>query len=181
MIDPFKIFGVPRRFDIDLVEFAKTHRNLSRASHPDKFARAEASERRLALERAASVNEAWRTLRSPIRRAEALFALAGVKVGEAHEPKASAEFLMEVLDEREALSEARAAKDLAKVRALGAAMERRLAEAEARLASGFAKSFTPEAPEPAAADLVWMLPLLGQVRFYTRFLDEVSLIEEEND
>ncbi len=184
MNDPFKIFGVARRFDIDLVEFAKIHRVLSRALHPDKYAQAGASERRAALEKAASVNEAWRVLRSPVRRAEALFALAGVAVGENHEPKPGVEFLMEMLEEREALAEARAAKDLAKVRALGSAMAARLAETEAKLASGFAKSFAPTGPtgpEPAAAELAMVVPFLGQLRFYTRFLDEVSLIEEEND
>src|SRR6267378_3887868 len=107
-MDPFATLGAERRFDLDLSVLEKTHRDLSRALHPDRYAQASASERRAALEKASSVNEAWRTLRDPIKRAEALFLLSGVAVGETNEPKPSADFLMEVLEQREALAEARA-------------------------------------------------------------------------
>jgi molecular chaperone HscB len=174
MNDPFEMLGVERRFDLDLATLEKTHRELSRALHPDKYAQAGASERRAVLEKAASVNEAWRTVRDPIRRAEALFRLAGLRVGDDNEPKASPAFLMEVLEEREALAEARCAKDLDKVRAVGMAMAARARAVEAKLAAGFATR-----PEGAAAET--LLPLLGELRFYQRFLDEVSSIEEENE
>lgn len=175
MNDPFEMLGVERRFDLDLVALEKTHRELSRALHPDKFAQAGASERRAVLEKAASVNEAWRMVRDPITRAEALFRLAGIEVGEDKEPKASAAFLMEVMDEREALADARAAKDLAKVRAVGTAMAARAAETEAKLTAGFATT------RGDAAAVQKLVPMLGELRFYKRFLDEVSAIEEEND
>jgi molecular chaperone HscB len=171
-MDPFATLGAPRRFDLDLAALEKTHRELSRALHPDKFAQAGASERRAALEKAASVNEAWRIVRDPIRRAEALFSVAGFKVGETNEPKPKPEFLMEVMDDREALSEARAAKDIAKVSELGQAMRERAKATEAQLAGAFFEV----ADEVTLAKL---LPLLGELRFYARFLDEVSAIEEE--
>src|SRR5262249_49827371 len=120
-MDPFDTLGAPRRFDLDLTTLEKTHRELSRALHPDRFAHAGASERRAALEKAANVNEAWRILRDPIRRAEALFRLAGVEM-ETNEPKASPAFLMEMMDDREALAEARAKGDLARAKELGQTM-----------------------------------------------------------
>jgi molecular chaperone HscB len=180
MSDPFEMLGVDRRYDLDLAALEKRHRELSRALHPDKYAQAGKSERRAVLEKAASVNEAWRTVRDPIKRAEALFALAGILVGDDHEPRSSPAFLMEVLEQREALSDARAAKDLEKVRAIGSAMQRRAAETEKKLADGFASaginlgSADRDAVEP-------LVPLLGELRFYRRFLDEVSAIEEENE
>lgn len=174
MNDPFEMLGVERRFDLDLATLEKTHRELSRALHPDRYAQAGASERRAVLEKAASVNEAWRIVRDPVRRAEALFELVGIPIGDDNEPKASPTFLMEVLEEREALADARAAKDLAKVRSVGAAMTARAREVEAKLASGFAAK-----PDRAAAEK--LVPLLGELRFYKRFLDEVSTIEEENE
>jgi molecular chaperone HscB len=174
MNDPFEMLGVERRFDLDLAVLSRTHRELSRALHPDRYAAAGRSERRAALERAASVNEAWRVVRDPVRRAEALFALAGLAVGDGREPKASPAFLMEVLEEREALAEARAKRDLDRVRATGAAMTDRAREVEAKLAAGFAGR-----PDHAAAEA--LLPLLGELRFYRRFLDEVRSIEEENE
>ncbi|MBX3203916.1 MAG: Fe-S protein assembly co-chaperone HscB [Labilithrix sp.] len=173
MMDPFATLGAPRRFDLDLSALEKTHRELSRALHPDKFAQAGASERRAALEKAANVNEAWRALRDPIRRAEALFQAEGLAVGETHEPKASPAFLMAVMEEREALSEARAARDLAKVKTLGAGIASRAKAAESRLTAGFAGG------SPSKDELAILLPLLGELRFYRRFLDEVEAIEEE--
>jgi molecular chaperone HscB len=174
MIDPFQMLGVERRFDLDLAVLEKTHRELSRALHPDRYSQTGASERRAALEKAASVNEAWRTVRDPIRRAEALFAVHGIVVGEDKEPQATPAFLMEVLEEREALAEARAAKDLVKVRAVGEKMGARAKEIEAKLAAGFGS-----ASDTAA--IARLVPLLGELRFYKRFLDEVSAIEEENE
>jgi molecular chaperone HscB len=139
MLDPFATLGVERRFDLDLAVLEKTHRELSRALHPDKYTQTGASERRAALEKAASVNEAWRMVRDPVRRAEALFRVHGIAVGEDNEPKATP------------------AKEI-----------------EKRLAAGFGSA----ADASAIAKLV---PLLGELRFYKRFLDEVSAIEEENE
>lgn len=169
MLDPFATLGAPRRFDLDLAQLEKTHRELSRALHPDKFVGTGATERRAALEKAATVNEAWRVVRDPVKRAEALFRLAGIAVGETNEPKASPAFLMEVMEQREALAEARAARDLDKVNALGEAMKLREKETEARLAKGF----------ESTTDVVALVPLLGELRFYRRFLEEVDAIQEE--
>lgn len=172
-MDPFATLGTPRRFELDLVALEKTHRELSRALHPDRFAHAGASERRAALEQAASVNEAWRILRDPIRRAEALFRVEGIAVGETNEPKASPSVLMEVMEQREALAEARAAKDLTRVRALGSRTALRVRDVEDKLIAAFANG------SPPPRELQELLPLLGELRFYRRFLDEVEAIEEE--
>jgi len=167
-MDPFATLGVERKFDVDLAALEKTHRELSRALHPDKFVAAPPGERRAALEKAVQVNESWRTLRDPIRRAEALFSLYGIAVGETNEPKASPEFLMEVMERREELAEARARKDLAAVKKMAEEMAARSGEAERALADGFARG-----------DYASVLPRLGELRFYKRFLEEVSAIEEE--
>ncbi|MBX3190096.1 MAG: Fe-S protein assembly co-chaperone HscB [Labilithrix sp.] len=176
-MDPFEMLGVARRFDLDLGAVEKVHRELSRALHPDKHVQASASERRAVLDKAASVNEAWRIVRDPIRRAESLFDLSGIAVGENNEPKASAAFLMDVLEMREALAEARAHKDVAKVEALAGDVRGRAKKAEAALATGFAAT----SARPDRAALEKLLPSLGELRFYRRFLDEVSAFEEEQD
>ncbi len=133
--DPFSILGIPRAFDVDMRAAEKAHRELSRALHPDKYASAGASERRDALTKAADVNEAWRIVRDPVKRAEALFQLAGVEVGETKEPKPDAELLMEVLEKREALADAKAARDLEKVRALETEVRAREEKIESALAA----------------------------------------------
>ena len=103
-----------------------------------------------------------------MRRAEALFTLAGIAVGETREPKPSQAFLMDMLEQREALEEAKAARDMARVQAMAADIEARAAEVERALAEGFARG----------ADL-GLLAKLGELRFYRRFLEEVSAIEDE--
>src|SRR5262245_16374287 len=122
MFDPFETLGVEARFDLDLGALERRHRDLSKALHPDRYVGAPAAERRLSLSRAIDVNEAFRILRDPIRRAEALLQRAGVPGGEADELKASPDLLLEMMEAREALAEARQAKDLDRVARLGEVM-----------------------------------------------------------
>jgi molecular chaperone HscB len=165
MLDPFILLGLPRRFDVDLRAVEKTHRELSRTLHPDRYASAGATERREALMKAADVNEAWRIIRDPVRRAEALFALAGVEVGETKEPKPDPELLMEVLEKREALADAKAAHDAGKVRELAAEITKR----EEKIESDLARAPTFDAS---------LVTKLGEMRFYRRFVEEASSVLE---
>jgi molecular chaperone HscB len=167
-MDPFATLGLARSFDLDLASVEKTHRELSRALHPDKYAQAGSGERRMALGKAQDVNEAWRIVRDPIRRAEALFQLAQIPVGETKEPKPSQALLMEVMDQREALAEAKAAHDIARVHNLSREIEARAKDTEGALSQGFARG-----PDGA------LVEKLGELRFYRRFLDEVSAIEDD--
>ena len=73
--DLFAALGVPRRFAQDAAELERRFRERARAFHPDRFARAPARERRIALERSARLNEAHRTLVPPRRRAGYLLQL----------------------------------------------------------------------------------------------------------
>jgi molecular chaperone HscB len=173
-MDPFATLGLSPCYEIDLAKAERTHRELSRTLHPDRYAQAGASERRAALEKATLVNEAWRIVRDPIRRAEALFERAGVKVGENHEPKPDGAFLMEMLELREELAEAKATKDLGRVRALADGIEGRCRTVTDELSRGFAG-------EPGDAEVARLLPKLGELRFYRRFLDEVALVEDESE
>jgi molecular chaperone HscB len=169
-MDPFATLGIERRFDVDVDAVEKRHRELSRALHPDRYAAAPPGERRVALSKAIEVNEAWRIVRDPIRRAEALFTLAGITVGETNEPKPTPALLMESLERREALAEAKAKQDLRAIERLAGEVDVARRAAEAKLQKGFAS---------AGADLGALVPLLGELRFHKRFLDEVSAIEDE--
>jgi molecular chaperone HscB len=168
-MDPFAILGIERAFDVDLNAVEKVHRELSRALHPDRYVGASPSERRASLAKAVEVNEAWRVVRDPIKRAEALLALRGVVSGEGPgAPKADPEFLMDMLEQREALSEARKARDLEAVRRMATAIAGRAREVERGLAAGFARE-----------DVDGLAARVGELKFYRRFLDEVSAIEDE--
>lgn len=139
--------------------------------HPDRYLGASPSERKAALSKAVEVNEAWRVVRDPIRRADALLALGGLDAGEEGAPKAAPNFLMDMLEQREALAEARQARDLDAVRSLAAAIEERSRNLERGLAEGFRRS--------DSTDLVELARRVGELKFFRRFLDEVSAIEDE--
>lgn len=167
-MNPFATLGIHPSFDVDLVAAERAHRELSRALHPDKFIGTGPSERRAALGKAVEVNEAWRIVRDPIRRAEALLRLAGVPTGENDAPKPPADFLIEILEQREALSDAKRARDLDAVQGMALAIDAKAREVERFLAAGFDRG------EAEA-----LVAKLGELRFYRRFLEEVSAIEDE--
>ncbi len=167
-MDPFAILGVEPTFALDLKVVEKAHRDLSRALHPDKYGSAGASERQMALGKVIEVNEAARALKDPVRRAEALFARGGVPVGETEEPKPTPDFLMDILEQREALSDASDAKDRSAIAKLAASIRARMKTAEEALGSALVPSAAVESLRP-------QLPRLGELRYYRRFLDEVQI------
>lgn len=170
MSDPFETMGVEPRFDLDLDKLAERHRDLSRALHPDRYAGVPAAERRMALGRAIEVNDAYRVLKDPVRRAEALLRRANVPVGETAEPKPSQALLMDMMERREELSDARRAKDLHAVSTLAKVVRDRERDVLALLG---------RALEAEGAAITQALPHLGELRYLRRFLDEVSAIEED--
>ena len=76
-MDFFQLMGLPRRFEIDLKTLHEKYITLSRHSHPDFHAEDEPDVMALAMTVAAAVNEAYRTLSDPIRRAGYLLELLG--------------------------------------------------------------------------------------------------------
>ncbi|MEZ4441089.1 MAG: Fe-S protein assembly co-chaperone HscB [Polyangiaceae bacterium] len=172
-MDPFETLGVEPRFDLDLTALEKRHRELSGALHPDRYTGRPASERRMALDRAIKVNEAWRLLRDPVRRAESLLAARGVERDEKSEPKASRGLLMEMMEVREELAEAKAHKDLDALARLGRRMREREGEVLATLDEGFHDAGNDDAA------LTALLPKLGELRYLRRFFEELDAIEEQ--
>lgn len=170
MPDPFDTLGVEARFDLSDEEIDERHRALSGALHPDRYAGKPAGERRLALDKAIAVNSAWRLLKDPIRRAEALLARSGVATGEGVEPKASPELLMDMMEVRETLAEARAQRNLGRIGELAADMRQREQGIIAKIAAAF---------DGDAAKLSSIVPLVGELRYVRRFFEELDAIEDE--
>src|SRR5260370_19659073 len=73
--DYFSLFGLPARYHCDARKLDAAYRKLQSEVHPDLFAAAGESERRLALQSSARVNEAYRALRDPVDRALHLLSL----------------------------------------------------------------------------------------------------------
>lgn len=81
-VDYFLFFGLPRKLNINLVALEKEFYVLSRQLHPDLYARADQREQEWSLEKSSQLNDAYRTLKDPIKRTEYLLRLEGVELGE---------------------------------------------------------------------------------------------------
>jgi molecular chaperone HscB len=85
--DYFSVFGLEQRLNLDLVALETEFHRLSRKVHPDRFARLGENERQWSLADTALLNDAYRTLKDPLRRTEYLLKLQGAEIGEEHSGK----------------------------------------------------------------------------------------------
>lgn len=108
--DHFRRLGVEPDFDLDLDLIEKRYLGFQRAIHPDRFAAKPAKERALAEAQSVSLNDAYETLKDPLRRAAYLLGLKGVSAAvDKDETMRDPELLMEAMEAREALMEAESA------------------------------------------------------------------------
>lgn len=170
----FALFDLPERFRLDAAELETRYREKSRRWHPDRFSRAPASERAEVLQRATMLNEAYRTLRSDGKRAEYLLKLRGAELGEdAPKTALDPDFLMQILEWREELSDAVAERDVAKIAALKKIVESAHAQLAQQMADGF------EQLEHGDATAISQLTTLYYMqRYYQRFSDEILVAED---
>src|ERR1700752_2623396 len=69
-VDYFTFFGLPRTLNVDVAALEKDFYELSRKLHPDLNARADSKEQEWSLQQSSLLNDAYRTFKDPIRRAE---------------------------------------------------------------------------------------------------------------
>lgn len=105
--DFFTLLGLPRRFRLPPGELDTRYRELQARVHPDRFASAPEAERRVSMQWASQANEAYQTLKKPLGRARYLIELAGVDLRAETNTAMPADFLMEQMEWREAVQEAR--------------------------------------------------------------------------
>ncbi len=136
--DYFSLLGIPREFRIEVSELERHFRERSRVLHPDRFARAEARERRLSLERATRLNDAYRCLKDWRLRAGYLLKLAGTDVFVEGRTFADPDFLEEQLEWREALALAQADGDVERLGRIARDARERLTRLQDEVARRFA-------------------------------------------
>lgn len=107
----FELFGLPVGFIIDAAALAERYRDLQKVVHPDRYAASTEHERRISLQQATLVNEAYETLKDPLLRGQYLLRLHGIDFDKGQESTTDSEFLMQQLELREALVEARGKPD----------------------------------------------------------------------
>lgn len=131
MQNHFELFQLPAQFDVDMAQLDSAYREIQGRVHPDRFVNASDAEKRVAMQWATRANEAYQTLRHPQQRAQYLCELNGVDLQTESNTAMPMDFLMQQMELREALGDARAAKDGAALDALDAQVR---GERKARLA-----------------------------------------------
>ncbi|MDR1424039.1 MAG: Fe-S protein assembly co-chaperone HscB [Azoarcus sp.] len=168
--DYFALFGLPRRFGIDEAVLDRAWHTLQAEVHPDRHASRPDSERRRAMQGALRVNEAYGTLKKALPRAQYLLELAGFGHGHGHglelghgavaSSTMAPEFLIEQMQWREAVAEARAVGDVAALERLAQRLRAHAGEMTTRLAAQIDERRDLE----AAADTVHRLMFLDKLR-----------------
>ncbi|WZB72034.1 Fe-S protein assembly co-chaperone HscB [Achromobacter xylosoxidans] len=130
--DHFSLFGLPARFDLDTQMLESAWRTVAAQVHPDRYATASPTERRVAMQWAARANEAYRQLRDPMLRARYLCEQAGVDLQTESNTSMDPAFLMQQMSWREALDDARG--DAAALASLQAELQEARGQMRARLA-----------------------------------------------
>ena len=164
--DHFELFGLPPRFSIDLDALERAYKDVQARVHPDRFAAGTAAERRVAMQWATRANEAYGTLRSPQRRAAYLVERAGTPINAEANTAMPPAFLMQQMEWREALDEARA--DPEALEALRATMNEERGELLCAL----------EHALDEAGDYARGAALVRQLMFVERFATEVGRADE---
>jgi molecular chaperone HscB len=131
----FSLFGLPEQFSQDSDALERTWRVLAAKVHPDRYVTATPAEKRLAMQWASTVNEAYRVLKSPLDRARYLCELAGHDVQAESNTRMDGAFLMLQMEWRERLDEAREAGDAGLLDELENEIEQARADMQAAVAT----------------------------------------------
>ena len=156
----FDLFGLPTAYAIDLALLDQTYRKLQAEVHPDRFAAAAPAEKLRSIQAATHVNEAYRTLKSPIARARYLLHLRGVDVQEETNTAMPATFLMQQMEWRESLEEATKVRDVEALEQL----LRELRQAHSALEQVLNEALGHSHDYPLAAESVRKLRFFDKVR-----------------
>ena len=113
----FVLFGVPAQFAQDRAALDARWKDLQREAHPDRFAAQGAAAQRQAMQWSVRINEAYQRLKDPVRRAAYLCELGGAPIQAESNTAMPARFLMQQMEWREALEDARSLADIESLQA----------------------------------------------------------------
>lgn len=164
----FELFQIPVGFDIDLNALHQQQLALQAEYHPDRFVSGSDQEKRIAVQKAAWVNEAYETLKQPVKRAHYLLGLQGVEKDD-NQTTADSSFLMEQISFREEMSECRTNADpLDCVEHVSAKLNSRFADFSFEFSEFYSEAKYPQAQETAR-----------KMMFVQKILDQLSDLQTE--
>jgi molecular chaperone HscB len=132
----FELFGLTPAFALEAESLERSYRGIQARIHPDRYAHAGDAERRASMQWTTRVNEAYRTLKSPVQRAKYLLEMNGVDVGFETNTQMPTDFLLRQLELREALAGAKQPEALDELLAEVRREQRQLVQGIAQLIDG---------------------------------------------
>ena len=108
----FELFGLKPTFNLDLAALESNYRKIQSESHPDRFVTASGAEKLQSMQTATLANEAYQTLKSPANRAKYLLELQGINAIAETNTAMPADFLMQQMEWRENLEDAKSEKNI---------------------------------------------------------------------
>lgn len=115
-VNYFEVFALPRKLRLDAAALEREFYRLSRRLHPDVFARASQQEQDWSLTNSSLLNDAYRTLKDPVKRTEYLLKLEGIvsadQGGTKKEDRVPADLLEEVFELNMQLDEMRMTRQM---------------------------------------------------------------------
>ncbi len=165
----FQLFDLSESFDLDVDILTAKYRELQIEMHPDKFAAAEEQEKLRAVQMTSYLNEAYTTLKAPLKRAAYLLSLHGLDVESVSQNDLGMDLLMEQMQLRESLEE------LPKNDSALAELERLKKDVKERMVvkqTGFAA-------EVSEGELVNAKKIFHELQFLHKLLLEIEAGEEQ--
>lgn len=123
MQNHFELFHLPQQYAVDIGALEKAYHEVQNQSHPDKFTQASSAEKRVAMQWSTRANEAYKTLKNPFSRAAYLCELHGVDLEIESNTSMPRDFLMQQMEWREQLDDAKTGRDEVALESLEAAVK----------------------------------------------------------
>jgi molecular chaperone HscB len=165
----FALFGLRQAYTLDRNQLDAAYRELQNTVHPDRFAAQPEAEQRVAMQWATQVNEAYQTLKHPVSRGVYLLKLQGIEALDASDTRMAPAFLMQQMEWREAIEEARAGKRVDALDALSDDLRATYRRIETQLGDLI----------DAAKDYEGAREAVRQLRFMDKLIAEVGDVYEE--
>jgi molecular chaperone HscB len=156
----FDLFGLPERFQVDGEQLDRAYRDIQATVHPDRFVTAPEADRRISMQQATHVNEAYHTLKKPVLRAAYMVRQHGIDPAFETNTAMPADFLIEQMEWREAFEEATDAADARELDHLAS----RLSGELKRMTAEIARQLDEQRDYPAAAATLRKLMFLDKLR-----------------
>ena len=168
----FQLFDLPEQYVVDVNALRATYRDLQRKTHPDKFTNASQQEQLLAVQYAATINDAYDVLTSPLKRGIYMLALKSFEIDPQQSAAMDPLFLIQQMELREELENVERVDDPEV--ALDSISEQLEGELDA-----LQKTFTAQIEALDVSNAVAAQDTVKKMQFVVKVQSEVEHLEHE--